>query len=272
MEQRKCSKIAAAQSGAGGLQIDNKTFGAFVAQLRKERGLTQKELAQTVLVSDKAVSKWERGLSMPDIALLLPLGEALGVSTTELLRGARVDVAPAAHLPLAEVEQLVAGTIQLCAKDSAALRRRKIRGVVFACCLLVAGLEFRLLLALGFSLESMLNSVVLVEGLSLFFGGWLCLFVKETLPAYYDENKVTSFSDGIFRVNLTGTRFSNRNWPYILRAGRVWMLTVPVLYPILFVAVQRWLPSLWAVDGLFVTLAATVGGFVPMIVAAKRYE
>ena len=45
------------------LKIDNQKFGVFLQQLRKERGMTQKELAQTLFVSDKAVSKWERGVS-----------------------------------------------------------------------------------------------------------------------------------------------------------------------------------------------------------------
>lgn len=53
--------------------IDKERFGQFVAQLRKEKGLTQKELAQKLYLSDKAVSKWERGLSIPDVALLPPL-------------------------------------------------------------------------------------------------------------------------------------------------------------------------------------------------------
>lgn len=50
--------------------IDKTRFGGFVALCRKEKGLTQKQLAQRLYVSDKAVSKWERGLSLPDISLL----------------------------------------------------------------------------------------------------------------------------------------------------------------------------------------------------------
>ena len=53
-------------------QIDKTSWGAFVARLRKEKGLTQKELAQRLLVSDKAVSKWETGTSLPDTQLLIP--------------------------------------------------------------------------------------------------------------------------------------------------------------------------------------------------------
>ena len=51
-------------------EIDYAKFGTFLSQLRREKGMTQKELAERLFLSDKAVSKWERGLSLPDIALL----------------------------------------------------------------------------------------------------------------------------------------------------------------------------------------------------------
>ena len=69
--------------------MDNIQFGAFVAQLRKERALTQKELADRLHVTDKAVSKWETGKGFPDLKLLEPLAQALEVSLVELLQGAR---------------------------------------------------------------------------------------------------------------------------------------------------------------------------------------
>ena len=66
-------------------EIDKGKFGAFVAELRREKGYTQKEVARRLFLSDKAVSKWETGASIPDTALLIPLAELLGVSVTELL-------------------------------------------------------------------------------------------------------------------------------------------------------------------------------------------
>lgn len=63
--------------------------GALIAQARKDKELTQGELAQALHVSTQAVSKWERGLNFPDIALLEPLAEALGLTVTELLSGER---------------------------------------------------------------------------------------------------------------------------------------------------------------------------------------
>lgn len=63
-----------------------KTFGAMVAALRKERGMTQSELAEKMGVTDKAVSKWERDLSFPDIATLPRLAEIFNVTVDELMQ------------------------------------------------------------------------------------------------------------------------------------------------------------------------------------------
>lgn len=63
--------------------------GGLIALMRKEKELTQKDLAETLHVSTQAVSKWERGLSCPDIGLLEPLAEALDLTVTELLAGER---------------------------------------------------------------------------------------------------------------------------------------------------------------------------------------
>lgn len=57
---------------------------------RKAKGLTQKQLADRLSVTDKAVSKWERGLGFPDIKLLEPLSQALDVSILELMRSQHV--------------------------------------------------------------------------------------------------------------------------------------------------------------------------------------
>lgn len=72
-------------------EMDKAAFGAFLAGLRKQKGMTQKELASRLFVSDKAVSKWERGLSIPDVTLLEPLAEQLEVTVTELLRARRME-------------------------------------------------------------------------------------------------------------------------------------------------------------------------------------
>lgn len=65
--------------------MDREMLGRFIAQRRKERNMTQRELAEKLHVTDKAVSKWERGAGCPDISLLEPLAEALELSVDQLL-------------------------------------------------------------------------------------------------------------------------------------------------------------------------------------------
>lgn len=67
--------------------MDNKKFGKFILQLRKEKGWTQQEFADKIFVTDKAVSKWERGLYFPDISLTIPIAELFSISVSELLKG-----------------------------------------------------------------------------------------------------------------------------------------------------------------------------------------
>lgn len=73
------------------MDMDNVKFGQFIAKLRKEKNMTQKQLAEKLHLTDKAISKWERGLSFPDIATLEPLSELFDVSITELLSGEQDD-------------------------------------------------------------------------------------------------------------------------------------------------------------------------------------
>ena len=67
--------------------MDNGKTGTLIKKLRKEKGMTQKELADQLHITDRAVSKWERGLCAPDVSLLEPLAAALGVTVVELISG-----------------------------------------------------------------------------------------------------------------------------------------------------------------------------------------
>lgn len=67
--------------------MEQKTIGKFIAVLRKSQGMTQKELAEKLGVSDKTVSHWERDESAPDISLIPVIAEIFSVTCDELLRG-----------------------------------------------------------------------------------------------------------------------------------------------------------------------------------------
>ena len=79
--------------------MKQQTLGATIAALRKERGMTQLELANQMGVTDKAVSKWERDLSFPDAASLPKLAETLGVSVDELMQGGPAEPARRSRAP-----------------------------------------------------------------------------------------------------------------------------------------------------------------------------
>lgn len=65
--------------------MDNEKFGLFISSLRKEKGWTQLELANKLNITDKAVSKWERGIGFPDLKMIEPLAEILDVSILEIM-------------------------------------------------------------------------------------------------------------------------------------------------------------------------------------------
>lgn len=67
--------------------MEKKTIGEFIGILRKAKGMTQQELADCLNVSNKAVSRWERGESAPDLTLIPVIAELFSVTTDELLRG-----------------------------------------------------------------------------------------------------------------------------------------------------------------------------------------
>lgn len=67
--------------------MDVAKTGKFIAKKRKIMNMTQNELAEKLHITDKAVSKWERGLSFPDISILIPLAEILNISLYDLLKG-----------------------------------------------------------------------------------------------------------------------------------------------------------------------------------------
>ena len=70
--------------------MDQEQIGKFISELRKEKNMTQEELANVMGVTDKSISRWENGKTMPDIAMLSTLSNNLGVSIQELLDGRKM--------------------------------------------------------------------------------------------------------------------------------------------------------------------------------------
>ncbi|MDO5400994.1 MAG: helix-turn-helix transcriptional regulator [Eubacteriales bacterium] len=241
----------------------NKTqFGAFVAALRKAQGMTQRELAQRLQISDKAVSKWETGVSIPDTALLVPLAEALGVTVTELLRGKRLDKS----ITPEEAEDLVQAVIS-CGEGQRAWQERSLwkpgYGLALAAGAVLAWLNWRQ----GLLTESLAACMAVTAA----FGAYFTFFAQLRLPGYYDRNAIGAFSDGPVRMNLPGVRFTNRNWPHILKAARLGTAAALPALPLLTLALGALgLWTVWAEKLLvFITLAAL---FVPMYITGWKHQ
>ena len=123
--------------------MDNLQTGAFIWELRKEQGMTQKELADRLHITDRAVSKWERGLCAPDLSTLEPLAELLGVTVTELLAGRRMAEEPHKE----EIEANVRNALRYSGDElrQAARALRKKYRIVWGCVLIAAFISLAVL-------------------------------------------------------------------------------------------------------------------------------
>lgn len=148
--------------------MNNEKMGQFIAELRKSSQMTQRELAAKLNITDKAVSKWERGLSSPDISLLTSIAEIFGVSTGELLNGERNG---------GDHSESVDGTIDYALQYAGQSVKTKVRSVQTFC-----AASFTLLLLAG--IVSCVVCDVAISGsftwslipISSIVFGWLVLF------------------------------------------------------------------------------------------------
>ena len=153
--------------------MDKTEFGAFVAENRKKLALTQKELAEKLHVMDKAVSKWERGLSYPDVTLLEPLAEAFGLGVSELVSCGRTEDSPAParwadrEIPPKEEErpekEAVQALLDISGESLRTERKRRRRTAAALAALLLLALAAVILLALGKSTVTESGAILIVR-------------------------------------------------------------------------------------------------------------
>jgi len=254
-------------------EIDRVKFGAFVAELRKEKGITQKELAEKLAISDKAISKWETGNSIPDVAILVPLAEELDVSVTELLECRKIEQAE--NMDTTQTDVLVKKVIELSEEERQ--EKKKKNRLIYGVSVLISVCELigiYQLYSLGMlSGAEHLSPVLICSGLSIGFGAYFWLMMKDKLPSYYDENKISVYVDGILHMNMPGVYYNNNNWPYIVKALKGWSVAGMVLFPIVYVLLNDWLSTVGPFSSLIVVLVFVLGGlFIPIYVLGRKYE
>ena len=134
--------------------MDATRFGLFVAEMRKENHMTQAELATKIKVTDKAVSRWERGLGFPDINSLEPLAEALGVSVLELMKSEKI---VETNIQCGDADIIVTDTIKA-AEHQKQVERQQEKRIILISLGVVAMLSIFALLIdnIGWSMENIL--------------------------------------------------------------------------------------------------------------------
>jgi len=246
--------------------IDKVEFGLFLSELRKERGLTQKELAERLLVSSKAISKWETGANMPDVSLLIPLADILDVTVIELLQCKKNK-----HTNInKEVEQLVKKAIDLKeneVKIKNSTRKKYI--FFFFISLIIAAIETFALIQEGYNSYYIADFIPFMIT-ALILSGYFTLLVKDELPTFYDENRINFYSDGILRMNMPGLYFNNSNWPHISNYIRIWADIILVLTPLFFYIFTHFIPiQISGFIALFIMLGTLL---IPIYILGKKYE
>ena len=146
--------------------MDVKRTGSFIAEMRKWKNMTQAELAAKLQVTDKAVSRWERGVGYPDITLLEPLAGQLGVTVLDILRGEKTFPD---KMTGEETEQTVAETVRLAAVQ----RRQAVRRVILLAIVMLIGAAMLIWGILWWtSQQSALKIIAGADGPSAVFVAW----------------------------------------------------------------------------------------------------
>lgn len=197
--------------------LNNEKFGQFLLKLRQAKNYTQKEVAEQLGVSDKAVSKWERGLSFPDITLLEPIANFYGVSLTELYHSEKIDKDE--KLDMDAMDAILTNSLQYSNLDYERIQMRsRMRNIFFLLVIVIVGFELVLELnstVIAYSLFQRNFSMMIVAFILLVY---FTFFVKQKLPVYYDQNKINFYSHFGVRIHLVGLSFNNNNWQYIIDA------------------------------------------------------
>lgn len=172
----------------------------FISELRKEKKLTQKELAEQLGVTDKAVSKWERGLCCPDISLLSKLSNILGVTTSELLNGEKYGA------PAPGVEAMVEATLQYADTATKSAIAKNVRWKYVAIVSVVFLVSVFILIACISAIDSGLGWSILPLKITVFI--WLAVMFGAFVM---EKNKIASLLLCGFFIYITTFYYSSLN-------------------------------------------------------------
>lgn len=184
--------------------MDQIKIGKFIADCRKKKNMTQMQLAERMSVTDRAVSKWENGRSMPDSSIMLELCDVLGISVNDLLHGEVVQMEEYNK----KTEELLLESVR---QKEESDRRMLAFEIVIGVLSVIILLGFNLIAAYV-SMETWLRIVLAVSGfviglIGLFFAMWI-----EQTAGYYECAKchhkyVPRYASTLFAMHMGRTRY-----------------------------------------------------------------
>lgn len=171
--------------------MDCEKIGNFIMQNRKAKKLTQKQLADKLCVTDRAISRWERGVGTPDISLLITLGEILEVSVNEILLGEKIE-----NITKEQSDKILVDSISLYKKNDI----KKTVKIYFLIMIMITSL----LLAITFFNISMIISNLSIYYIFLILGGLfvsLLVFTK-LIKDYLLKKKIVIIACVVYSISL----------------------------------------------------------------------
>ncbi|MBP3463387.1 MAG: helix-turn-helix transcriptional regulator [Clostridia bacterium] len=195
--------------------MDQVKIGKFIAQCRKNKKLTQVQLAEKLNITDRAISKWETGNGMPDSSVMLDLCEILGISVNELLSG---EVIKMENYDLKAEENLIELKKQKEDSDRNMLSLELVIGYI-------SSISFLVLVFVASFLEmpSMIRVLLIILGGIIFAIGVTNAIKIEQIAGYYECNKchykyIPSYNKVLFSMHYGRTRYmkcpkcNSRSW------------------------------------------------------------
>lgn len=175
--------------------MDQIKIGRFIAEMRKEQSLTQRQLADRIGISDKTVSKWETGKGLPEVSLMMPLCDTLRINVNELLSGER--------LTDSEYQEKAEENIMDLVKEREESKKKIILSVIECALTLLSGTTLILLTGI-LEMDTWVRILLIVIAVIVIAGG---IAVAAALD----------MSAGTFECRKCGTRFVPTPSSYIAR-------------------------------------------------------
>lgn len=190
-------------------------IGKYIANCRKNKGITQEQLAEKLYITDRAVSKWERGLSLPDADKMLSLCNILGISVNELLNGEKIEMKDYEN----KTDELL---VELAKQDE--IKNKKLMTSMWT--ILITSSIFYiglLLLAVNTLEKGTLLGIIICASTSLFVIAGFIALKFEVDAGYYECKKchhkfVPTYKEALISMHMSTTRYlkcpkcNKRSW------------------------------------------------------------